>query len=441
MTDTKKLTVLVVDGGGRGSALVDKYSQSPLVEKIIAVPGNDLMVLTSKKPVEIYPELKTTSVSEIIEICQKEKVDLVDVAQDNAVAVGLVNELNKNNIPTFGPTQQAGQLEWDKSWSRQFMQKYQLPIPEFHVFDNPESGYQFLDSISDRPWFIKASGLAEGKGVIPANNNSEAKDAIAEMSRFGQSGQTYLLEEWLVGEEFSAFAVVDGSDFQIVGFAQDHKRVNNGDQGPNTGGMGCVSNPLIVDQNVITQVKDIFQKTVSGMVTENRSYQGILYLGGMVVGQKVYIIEFNCRWGDPETQVVLPAIKNDLVDICFSVINHTLSSQEIITDSQTRIVVTVASRGYPINYDAVKGKQIFGLEKILNSPKVKLLGAGTQYQNNKFIAHGGRLFYLVASGENIIAARKNVYDELSNISIEGNNLHYRTDIGWRDVARLNNENK
>ena len=261
------------------------------------------------------------------------------------------------------------------------------------------------------------------------------------MSRFGQSGQTYLLEEWLVGEEFSAFAVVDGSDFQIVGFAQDHKRVNNGDQGPNTGGMGCVSNPLIVDQNVITQVKDIFQKTVSGMVTENRSYQGILYLGGMVVGQKVYIIEFNCRWGDPETQVVLPAIKNDLVDICFSVINHTLSSQEIITDSQTRIVVTVASRGYPINYDAVKGKQIFGLEKILNSPKVKLLGAGTQYQNNKFIAHGGRLFYLVASGENIIAARKNVYDELSNISIEGNNLHYRTDIGWRDVARLNNENK
>ncbi len=436
-----KLTIVVIDGGGRGSALVDKYSQSDLVEKIIAIPGNDLMVLTSPKPVQIYPELKTTSISEIIDICRQQKVDLVDVAQDNAVAVGLVDKLKKNKIPVFGPTQQAGQLEWDKSWSRSFMKKYQLPIPEFHVFDNPESGYQFLDSVSDRPWFVKASGLAEGKGVIPANNNVEAKNAITEMSRFGQSGQTYLLEEWLVGEEFSAFAVVDGTNFQIVGFAQDHKRVNDGDQGPNTGGMGCVSNPLIVDQNVITQVKDIFQKTVVGMVAENRPYQGILYLGGMVVGQKVYIIEFNCRWGDPETQVVLPAIKNDLVDICFSVINHTLSSQKIITDSQTRIVVTAASCGYPVNYDDVKGKQIFGLEEILTSKKVKLLGAGTQYQNNKFIAHGGRLFYLVASGENIITARKNVYDELAKISIEGDNLHYRTDIGWRDVARLNHENK
>lgn len=256
----KKLTVLVIDGGGRGSTLVDKYSQSPLVKKIIAIPGNDLMTLNNSKPVKIYPELKTTSVSEIINICRQKKVDLVDVAQDNAIAVGLVDQLTKNGISVFGPTQKAGQLEWDKSWSRQFMKKYQLPIPEFHVFNNPKSGYQFLDSISDRPWFIKASGLAEGKGVIPANNNSEAKSAISGMSHFGQSGQTYLLEEWLIGEEFSAFAVVDGTDFQIIGFAQDHKRVNDGDQGPNTGGMGCVSNPRIVDQNVISQVQNIFQK-------------------------------------------------------------------------------------------------------------------------------------------------------------------------------------
>lgn len=437
MTSSQKITVLVIDGGGRGSALVDKYSQSPLVEKIIAVPGNDLMLLTSKKPVTIYPELKTTSVSEIIDICHQHQVNLVDVAQDNAIAVGLVDQLNKNHIPVFGPTQKSGQLEWDKSWSRQFMQRYHLPIPEFHIFNNLNDGCQFLDSISDRQWFVKASGLAEGKGVIPANNNSEAKDAINQMSRFGVSGQTYLLEEWLVGEEFSAFAIVDGTDFQIIGFAQDHKRVNNHDQGPNTGGMGCVSHPLIVDKNVLAQVKHIFQKTVSGMVAENRPYQGILYLGGMVVGQKVYIIEFNCRWGDPEAQVIIPSIKNDLVDISFSVINHTLKSKKIKTDSKIRIVVTAASRGYPINYDAVKGKQIFGLEKILSSKKVKLLGAATQFKNNQFMAHGGRLFYLVSAGKNIIAAQKNVYSQLSNISIEGDNLHYRTDIGWRDAQRLN----
>lgn len=437
MKPVKELTVLIIDGGGRGSVLADKYAQSSLVKKIIAVPGNDLMNLTCSKPVKIYPELKTTSVSEIIDICHQEKVDLVDVAQDNAIAVGLVDELNKNHIPVFGPTQKAGQLEWDKSWSRQFMQKYQLPIPEFHVFDNPTSGCQFLDSTTDRAWFIKASGLAEGKGVIPANNNHEAKVAIDQMSKFGQSGQTYLIEEWLVGEEFSAFALVDGTDFQIVGFAQDHKRVDDYDQGPNTGGMGCVSNPSIVNKKVITQIKNIFQKTVTGMVNENRPYQGILYLGGMVVNQKVYIIEFNCRWGDPEAQVIVPSIKNDLVNISFSVINHQLKKQKIKTDSKTRIVVTAASRGYPVNYDQVKGKQIFGLSKIIHSKKVKLFGAGTQFKDSRYIAHGGRLFYLVSVGKNITDARKKVYAELSGISIEGNNLHYRTDIGWRDIQRLN----
>jgi phosphoribosylamine---glycine ligase len=433
----KKLTIMIIDGGGRGSALVDKYSQSPLVKKIIAVPGNDLMTLNKFKKVKIYPELKTTSISEIIEICQKEKVDLVDVAQDNAVAVGLVGELNKNNITTFGPTQKAGQLEWDKSWSRNFMKKYQLPIPEFYVFDSREDGLKFLDNHFDKAWVVKASGLAEGKGVIITKNNSEAKTAIDEMSRFGQSGQTYLLEECLVGEEFSAFAVVDGLDFQIVGFAQDHKRVNDHDQGSNTGGMGCVSNPLVVDKNILSQVKDIFQKTVSGMITENRPYQGILYLGGMVVGKKVYIIEFNCRWGDPEAQVIIPSIKNDLIDICFSVINHQLKSQKIKTDSKTRIVVTGVSKGYPVNYDSVKGKKILGLKELLFFKNIKVLGAGVKIQNNNLIANGGRLFYLISSGRNIIDARKKIYEQLANITIEGNNLHYRTDIGWRDVARLN----
>jgi phosphoribosylamine---glycine ligase len=436
----KKMTIVVIDGGGRGSALVDKYSQSSLVSKIIAIPGNDLMTLNKLKPVKIFPEIKTTDVDKIINICRAEKVDLVDVAQDNAVAVGLVDKLLENNIPVFGPTQKAGQLEWDKSWSRQFMEKYHLPIPEFYVFNNPNDGYKFLESTTDKPWFVKASGLAEGKGVIPAKNNLEAKQAIDQMSRFGQSGQTYLLEEWLVGEEFSAFAIVDGLDFQIVGFAQDHKRVDNNDQGPNTGGMGCVSNPLIIDKKVMTQVKDIFQKTVSGMITENRPYQGILYLGGMVVGKKVYIIEFNCRWGDPEAQVIIPSIKNDLIDICFSVINHQLKSLKIKTDSETRIVVTGASKGYPVNYDSVKGKKILGLKELLFSKNIKVLGAGVKIINNQLTACGGRLFYLISSGKNIIEARKNVYSELLNISIEGNNLHYRTDIGWRDVQRLNNEN-
>lgn len=430
------MTILVVDGGGRGSVLVDKYSQSDLVAKIIAVPGNDLMTLNSLKPVTTCPQLKTTSVSEIIEICQKEKVDLVDVAQDNSIALGLVDELIKQNIPVFGPTKKAGQLEWDKSWSRDFMKKYHLPSPQYYVFKNKSSGYTFLDHHKDQGWFIKASGLAEGKGVIAANNNQEAKEAIQEMTRFGTSGETYLLEDWLVGEEFSAFAVVDGKNFQILGFAQDHKRINNFDQGPNTGGMGCVSNPLIIDKNINSQIQDIFQKTVEGMISEKRPYQGILYLGGMVVGKKVFIIEFNCRWGDPEAQVVIPGIKTDLMKISQAAIDGCINQLKINIDSKTRVVVAGVSRGYPSSYESVSGKQIFGLKELINSPEVKLYGAGIKVKKNQLLANGGRLFYLMSTGDNIIMARASVYKNLSTISIDGNNLHYRTDIGWRDLQRL-----
>jgi phosphoribosylamine--glycine ligase len=431
-----KITVLVVDGGGRGSALVDKYLQSNLVKQVIAIPGNDLMTINSPKPVKIYPQLKTTSIKEIIDICHTQKIDLVDVAQDNAVAAGLVDELIKQNIPVIGPTKSAGQLEWDKSWSRDFMKKYQIPSPKYYVFQSLKSGFDFLDKTHDQPWFIKAAGLAEGKGVIAASNNIEAKSAIKEMSRFGNSGETYLLEDWLVGEEFSAFAAVDGQHFQMLGFAQDHKRVNDFDEGPNTGGMGCVSNPLIVDQNIKSQVKQIFQKTVKGLIQERRLYKGILYLGGMVVGKKVFVIEFNARWGDPEAQVIIPSIQTDFIKMNQAIIDGKINKLKIKIDKKTRVVVAGTSKGYPVSYETVKGKQIFGLDTLLKSKKIKIFGAGVKTKNDKFLAYGGRLFYLMAEGKDVIEARKNIYQNLSLVSIEGNNLHFRTDIGWRDIDRL-----
>ncbi len=431
-----KITVLVIDGGGRGSALVDKYSQSNLVKQIIAIPGNDLMAFNLKKPIKTYSQIKTTDIPEIIKICHQEKIDLIDVAQDNAIAAGLVDELTKQNFSTIGPTKLAGQIEWDKSWSRDFMKKYQIPSPQYYVFHNKKDGFKFLNQKKDQLWFIKASGLAEGKGVIPANNNNEAKAAIKEMTRFGNSGQTYLLEDWLIGEEFSAFAVTDGKNFKILGFAQDHKRVNDFDQGPNTGGMGCVSNPLIINSKIKSQVKEIFKKTVNGLNQEKRPYKGILYLGGMVVDQKVFVIEFNARWGDPETQVILPSIKTDLVEINKAILDQKINKLKIIIDKKTRIVVAGTSQGYSLSYESVKGKLIFGLEKIIKSKKVKLYGAGVKVKDHQFIANGGRLFYLVAEGKNIIEARQIVYQNLSSISIDCNHLHFRTDIGWRDVQRL-----
>lgn len=431
----KGKTILITDGGGRGAVLVDKYGQSKHVERILVVPGNDLMQINTRKKVIIFPYLKTTSVKEILEIARLEKVDLVDVAQDNAIAVGLSNELQKMGVTSFGATKESGQIEWDKAWAREFMKKYGIPSPEFHIFNSEKDGIEFVKKNSNKKWFVKATGLAEGKGVIPANSYNETVSAIENMKTFGKAGETYLLEEWLVGEEFSAFALCDGEDFVYVGSAQDHKRVNDGDSGPNTGGMGCVSNPLIVDKKMKDQAEKIFRKTVDGLRKEGRPYKGILYLGGMVINGKVFIIEFNARWGDPEAEVIIPSIKNDFVEVANAIISGKLKDLKLEIDKKVRVVVAACAKGYPIDYLEVKGKKITGIEKA-QKLGVKIYGAGIKNKGRGFIVNGGRVLYLVGEGKNVIEARKKVYQAMEMINIEGDNLHYRKDIGWRDVARL-----
>ncbi|MBU1031703.1 phosphoribosylamine--glycine ligase [Patescibacteria group bacterium] len=424
-------TVMVIDGGGRGAALVDKYTQSDKVGKILAVPGNDLMSVNCKKTVVTFQHLKTTSIAEILQICKKEKVDLVDVAQDNAVEAGLVDKLTKAGIKAFGPTKAAGQIEWDKSWARNFMVKYKIPTPEFHVFKSEDKGIDFVKKDPDKQWFVKASGLAEGKGAISAKNTSETIDAIKQMSKFGISGKTYLLEEWLIGEEFSAFALCDGEDFQIVGFAQDHKRVNDGDKGPNTGGMGCVSNPKVISAECRVQSADIFKKTINGLRKEGRPYKGVLYLGGIIVKGKVWVIEFNARWGDPEAQVLLPSIKNDLYEICLAIISGNIKKTKIIIDKKVRVAVALCAKGYPIDYSKAKGKLVYGIEKAA----VKIYGAGIKKIDGSYVVSGGRVLYVVGEGDNVIDARRAAYSAISEIKIQGNHMHYRRDIGWRDINR------
>lgn len=427
------INILITDGGGRGAALVESYAQSKHVGKILVVPGNDLMQINSGKPVITYQYLKTTGVKEILEICRKEKVDLVDVAQDNAVEAGVSDAVAGIGIPVVGPTKTAGQIEWDKAWARDFMVKYKIPAPKYKIFKSEKEGIDFVKKHPGSKWFVKASGLAEGKGVIPAENASDAISAIKQMQKFGPAGQTFLLEEWLVGEEFSAFALCDGKNFQVVGFAQDHKRVNDGDEGPNTGGMGCVSNPLVVSAKIKDQVSKIFKEAVQGLNKEKRPYKGVLYLGGMVVEGDVKVIEFNARWGDPEAQVILPSIKNDLYEIDQAVINGEIGKIKIKTDKKVRVGIVGASKGYPIDYSAAKGKIITGLEKVKG---VKIYGAGVKKDGNKYLVNGGRLFCLVGEGRSVIEARKKAYQAMSQISIEGDNLHYRKDIGWRDLKRI-----
>ncbi len=423
------LKVLIIDGGGRGSALAQKYQESKKVSCIYAVPGNDFM--KHQQNVSTYPNLKTTDIKEIIKIAKEEKIDLVDVAQDDAVAAGLTDALLKEEIPVFGPTKKAGQIEWDKSWSRNFMRKFKLPIPKFISCDSQQKGLNFIKNQPANMWFIKAAGLAAGKGAIFAKNNKDAISAILEMKKFGEAGKTFLIEECLEGEEFSAFALVSGKKFRILGYAQDHKRVFNGDLGPNTGGMGCSSPPNIVTSKVQKQVEMIIKKTVDGLAALRRPYTGVLYLGGMVDKKsKVWIVEFNARWGDPEAQVLLPSIKNDYPDLILRTISGNIPL--IKKDNIYRVVVAAVSKGYPNNYSNVINKRIVNFES-LNMKKV--FGAGIKKDKNRWTASGGRIFYFIGEGQNIAQARKIAYNALSRVSISGGNIHFRTDIGARDLKR------
>lgn len=438
----EKITVAVIDGGGRGASLVHHYSRSPHVDKLIAIPGNSTMGWNSEKPVEIFPSLRTTDIPEIVALCKQRKVTLVDVPQDNAIAAGLVNELQRVGILTLGPTREAAEIEWNKAFARDLAAAENIPIPTYQVFSSVEQATQYLASYPDQPWFVKANGLAQGKGALPAKNNNEAKRLIEEMKRFGHAGEVFLLEQWLEGEEFSTFAFCDGESSKIIGSAQDHKRVNDFDQGENTGGMGASTPPLVLTPEIMHEVKtNILEKTVHHLQNNGRPYKGVIYVGGMIVveaGKKrPYVIEYNARWGDPEKQVM--KIEEDMFEVSMAAIEGNLQNTTITVSGKSRVVITGAARGYPGDYSAVTGKQIFGFDEARAREGVTIYGAGISQVEGQYYANGGRLFYVVGEGDDVIQARERAYSAMARISIDGNNLHYRTDIGWRDVARIRGE--
>ena len=440
-------TVLVVDGGGRGSALVDKYAQSEHVQRVIVVPGNDLIGVNTGKPVQIYPKLKTTSVEEITEICVEQKVSLIDVAQDNAVETGLVDRLQAMGISVVGPTKPSGQIEWSKAWAREFGERKGIPQPFFKICLSQEEGIKFLESAPDQAWFVKASGLAEGKGALPAKNNREAIERVQEMERFKEAGRTFLIEKWLKGddgtsgEEFSAFIFSDGENFKFAGSASDYKRLKDGDKGENTGSMGCNSQALLLTPDLLRDIETgIFNKAIAGLREEGKPYKGVLYLGGMVIKEcsrkRPYVIEFNARWGDPEAQAIVPGIVNDFFEVGMAIANGDIENLQLQRDKKSRVVVAGASKGYPRNYEKVKGRQIYGINEARKVKGVRFYSAAVKADRGKHYADGGRLFYIVGEGENIVEAQEKAYEAMSFITIEGNNLYFRTDIGWRDAQRL-----
>jgi len=435
------LTILLIGSGAREHTISCAYEKSPIVRRIIVAPGNDFICYKRQIEVVMDKNCSLKNPTSLLEIARKYQPDLVDVAQDDALANGTVDVLEKEGFVVFGPREQAARIEWDKRWSREFMQRHEIPQPIFRYFENEADGEQYVKEQyagnSSKLLYVKATGLCSGKGALKSTSLDEAIKNIRKMKDFSNdAGKIFLVEEGLEGEEFSYYAISDGQTYKLFKSAQDNKTVFNFDEGDQTGGMGVVS-PAMVTEPLRKEIEQQqISRAIKSMTLEQNPYRGILYLGGIVVNEKPMNIEYNARWGDPECQVVLPSVETDYLTIVKSCLEGKLNDLDIKQDNKTRVCVVGASRGYPNDYSQVKGKRIFGIDEVMRMEGINVFGAGIDVIDGKLYANGGRLFSVVAEGKDILEARQRAYSAIARISIEGNNLHYRTDIGWRDVERL-----
>ncbi|OGH18772.1 MAG: phosphoribosylamine--glycine ligase [Candidatus Levybacteria bacterium RIFCSPHIGHO2_01_FULL_40_15b] len=440
-------TVAIIGSGGAEAALVHKYSQSPHVDRLIVIPGNDMMREVSLKPVETFQTVKATDVGRISRICHDEGVRIADIRQERAVEADMAQILSEFDITVIGPTRRAGILEWDKTYGRAIATLADIPQPNYEVFNDINYIKEVLLRDGDRVRFVKAAGLADGKGAMRTASNEEVLRVIEKLKReYPDATFAFLFEEEVIGEEFSAFAVSDGKSFIRLGEAQDNKREYDGDLGENTGGMGANNRPIVVAETELQEgIETIFQKTFDmqrKMKQGKHPYRGVLFLGGMVTeraGEKeIVLVEYNARWGDPEAQVIVPGLKVDFFELGMAIAEGRLRNLKIENDGKARVAVAGVSKGYPRDYSQVKGKEIRGFTDAKKVDGVTIYGAAVKVEEGKYFANGGRLFYVVGEGEDVIQARQRAYEAMERISVEGNNLHYRTDIGWRDVERMRN---
>jgi phosphoribosylamine--glycine ligase len=405
----------------------------------LSTPGNDFAAFGRKKEVVREKSVSLKDPQSILAAAKLHKPDLIDVCQDDALAAGTVDLLKANGFAAFGPTKAASRIEWDKQWSREFMRRNRVPMPQFRYFEEAAPAKEYVKALygtdPSRVLYIKAAGLCAGKGALKATTEAEAFARIDQMASFGEAGRVFLVEEGLVGEEFSYYAISDGAHFRFFKSAQDNKTVDEFDEGDQTGGMGAVS-PAKVAQEMREEIEHAqVGRALDGMANEGIPYVGILYLGGIRVDGKPQNIEYNARWGDPECQAVLPSVQSDYAELVLACLDGSLDRVTLLQDDLTRGCVVGASRGYPNDYSAVKGKRIFGLEEAAAHKGVTVFGAGISGKEGHWTANGGRLFNVVGEGRDVLEARQRAYAAIACIGIEGNNLHYRTDIGWRDVER------
>ena len=419
------MKVLVVGGGGREHALVRKIKESKKVDEIFCTPGNGGISYDAK-----CFDVAATDIDGVVNLAKEIKADLVVVAPDDPLVAGMVDALNEAGFKTFGPRANAAIIEGSKVFSKELMQKYNIPTAEYKVFDNAENAIEYIKERNEFPTVIKADGLALGKGVIIAENLDDAIAGVKEIMEdkiFGASGNNIVVEEFLTGPEVSVLAFTDGKCVKPMVSSMDHKRALDGDKGLNTGGMGTVSpNPYYTDEVAMVCMDKIFMPTIDAMNKEGRTFKGCLYFGLMITPKGPKVIEYNCRFGDPETQVVLPRLKTDIVDIFESIDNETLSELDVEWSDDACACVIMASGGYPKSYP--KGIEITGLTNG-QLDGVTVYHAGTKLENGKLVTAGGRVLGVTALGDTLENALKKSYEAVEKIHFDG--AHYRHDIGKR----------
>ena len=418
------MTILMVGGGGREHALIRKLKESPRIDRILCAPGNGGIACDA----ECFP-ISACDIPGMVALAKKEQVDLVVVAPDDPLAAGMVDALEQNGIRAFGPNAAAAQIEASKVFSKDLMKKYGIPTAEYAVFHDAGEALSYIRQRGEYPVVVKADGLALGKGVIIAEDQAAAADAlktIMEDKAFGASGNQVVVEEFLTGPEVSVLAFADGKTVRPMVSSKDHKRALDGNKGLNTGGMGTISpNPYYDEAMAQRCEKEIFLPTMEAMRTEARPFRGCLYFGLMLTPKGPKVIEYNARFGDPETQVVLPLLETDLLDIMQAVIDERLDRQEIVWKSGCAACVVMASGGYPGSYP--KGIAIEGLSADGQVEVATVYHAGTKLEDGKFRTAGGRVLGITAIGDTLEQALDKAYAAVEKIHFDG--AHYRHDIG------------
>lgn len=427
------MKVLVVGGGGREHALIRKIKESPRVDSVACCPGNGGISYDA----ECY-NVSATDIDGVVNLAKEIKADFVVIAPDDPLVAGMVDALNRAGFETFGPRANAAIIEGSKVFSKNLMLKYNIPTAEYKVFDNAEDAIKYVTDKNEFPTVIKADGLALGKGVIIPESLEEAVAGIREIMEdkiFGASGNNVVVEEFLTGPEVSVLAFTDGKCVKPMASSMDHKRALDGDKGLNTGGMGTVSpNPYYTDEIARECMEKIFIPTIEAMNSEGRTFKGCLYFGLMLTPKGPKVIEYNCRFGDPETQVVLPRLKTDIMDIFEAINNETLSELDIEWSDDACTCLIMASGGYPKSYP--KGIEIKGLTDG-QLEGVTVYHAGTAIKDGKLVTSGGRVLGITALGSSLQEALKKSYAAAKEITFDG--AHYRKDIGQRALNALKNE--